>query len=182
MQIIDRDIYRKAFNLYLRKGIAIETSLQELLKKQEHPTTHYIWRTRGDDKVRSSHSDNNGKIFAWDNPPETGNPGEDYGCRCVAEHYIAGETEYAYQEIIPLEIDIIPSWTLLDFVKHFYFGKGNPVRLQQIGHLQGLVDYYFYKIYRDNRNTYERLNSQIIEQARKIRNGKFSYNFNNSYT
>ena len=54
---------------------------------QTHPTTHYIWRTRGDGKVRASHAVNNGRIFSWDNPPETGHPGEDYGCRCTAEPY-----------------------------------------------------------------------------------------------
>ena len=29
--------------------------------------------------------ENNSKVFAWDNPPPTGHPGEDYGCRCRAE-------------------------------------------------------------------------------------------------
>ncbi|TAE34399.1 MAG: hypothetical protein EAY65_02990 [Alphaproteobacteria bacterium] len=36
---VRRDIYRKAFNLYLRKGIPIERTLQELLKKEEYPLT-----------------------------------------------------------------------------------------------------------------------------------------------
>jgi hypothetical protein len=39
MQTIEKSIYRKAFNLYLRKGIPIERSLQELLKKDEPLTT-----------------------------------------------------------------------------------------------------------------------------------------------
>lgn len=69
-------LYRKAFTQYLRRGTAICISH----KAAEQPTTHYIWRTAGDDKVRSSHAANNGKIFSWDNPPETGHPGEDYGC------------------------------------------------------------------------------------------------------
>lgn len=84
--------------------------------------------------------------------------------------------------MFPLATDIIPLWNLIDFAKHFYFGKGKPVRLEKIGHLQGIVDYYFYKIYKDNYNTYDRVNSQIIEQARKIKNGQFSYDFNNGYT
>lgn len=45
----------------------------------------YIWRTAGDSKVRSSHAERDGKIFSWDNPPEGGHPGEDFGCRCTAE-------------------------------------------------------------------------------------------------
>lgn len=45
----------------------------------------YIWTTKLDDQVRPSHAANNGKIFSWDNPPSTGHPGEDYGCRCEAK-------------------------------------------------------------------------------------------------
>lgn len=45
----------------------------------------YVWRTKLDDKVRPSHAANHGKIFSWDNPPDTGHPGEDYGCRCEAK-------------------------------------------------------------------------------------------------
>lgn len=45
----------------------------------------YIWRTRGDSKVRSEHADRDGKVFDWDNPPEGGHPGEAPNCRCTAE-------------------------------------------------------------------------------------------------
>lgn len=45
----------------------------------------YIWRTTGDNKVRSSHAERDGKVFSWDLPPEGGHPGEDYNCRCRAE-------------------------------------------------------------------------------------------------
>ena len=62
--------YKKAFDAYMRNGIPIELSL-----KQSHPTTRYIWRTQGDGKVRPSHAANDGKIFAWDDPPPTGHPG-----------------------------------------------------------------------------------------------------------
>lgn len=37
--------------------------------------------------MRHSHAANEGKIFAWDNPPPTGHPGEEYNCRCTAEPY-----------------------------------------------------------------------------------------------
>lgn len=60
---IDPNLYRKAFQAYLYKGTPIEWSI-----KQERPTNHYIWRTRGDDKVRSEHAANNGRIFAWNDP------------------------------------------------------------------------------------------------------------------
>lgn len=45
----------------------------------------YIWRTRGDGKVRSTHADRNGKVFSWDSPPEGGHPGEAPNCRCTAQ-------------------------------------------------------------------------------------------------
>lgn len=46
----------------------------------------YIWRTSGDERVRDSHRNKNGKVFRWDNPPsDTGHPGQDIQCRCVAQ-------------------------------------------------------------------------------------------------
>jgi SPP1 gp7 family putative phage head morphogenesis protein len=48
----------------------------------------YQWQTAGDERVRETHAANDGKIFSWDDPPEeTGNPGEDINCRCVAIPY-----------------------------------------------------------------------------------------------
>ena len=49
----------------------------------------YMWSDSGDERVRRSHKELNGKIFRWDDPPtnsdgRTCHPGEDYGCRCVA--------------------------------------------------------------------------------------------------
>lgn len=82
---ISSPIYRKAFNAYLRYGISIEASLKAAANA--HPTPLYVWRTRGDEKVRSSHAANDGVIFAWDSPPPTGHPDEDFGCRCTAEPY-----------------------------------------------------------------------------------------------
>lgn len=45
----------------------------------------YIWSTSLDERVRESHAKKEGKEFRWDTPPsDTGHPGEDYQCRCVA--------------------------------------------------------------------------------------------------
>ena len=51
----------------------------------------YRWSTSHDERVRHDHHDLNGKIYSWDMPPVTNrktgarnNPGEDFGCRCVA--------------------------------------------------------------------------------------------------
>lgn len=81
-------IYRRAFEQYLRKGTPIEVYLKSVETTEYHSTPLYIWRTAGDDKVRPSHAANEGKVFAWDNPPPTGNPGDAGNCRCVAEPYI----------------------------------------------------------------------------------------------
>jgi SPP1 gp7 family putative phage head morphogenesis protein len=49
----------------------------------------YIWRTSGDERVRDDHRSKNGKIFRWDDPPkDTGHPGQDIQCRCVAQPII----------------------------------------------------------------------------------------------
>lgn len=113
MQNIEHPLYKKAFVQYLRKGTPIERTMQELLTKANHPTTHYIWRTQGDDKVRSSHAANNGKIFSWDNPPDTGNPSDDFGCRCWAEPY------YGF---IPYDPPIEPVYPELIFLPLLRFG------------------------------------------------------------
>ena len=47
--------------------------------------TKYTWSTSGDERVRESHAEKDGQVFEYANPPaDTGNPGHDYNCRCVA--------------------------------------------------------------------------------------------------
>lgn len=54
-------------------------------RHQELGIEEYTWQTSGDERVRDSHAAHDGKVFRWDDPPaDTGNPGEDYNCRCVA--------------------------------------------------------------------------------------------------
>lgn len=174
MQFMETRAYRDAFVQYLRKGVAIVCSLKAALT--EHPTTHYIWRTRSDNKVRASHAANNGKIFAWDNPPPTGNPGEDYNCRCTAEPYVQGETEFAYQSLTSVVNDHTPKWTDFDLTRHFYLGGGRGVSLSEIGHLQGVIRYYFFTL-----GKYNDLNAQIVSAARRHLGGEFAYDFEKSY-
>lgn len=51
--------------------------------------SRFTWSTSGDERVRSSHADLDGKEFSYDDPPVVNGrkvlPGEDYRCRCVAE-------------------------------------------------------------------------------------------------
>ena len=63
--------------------------LDDILVDDMHknPNDYYIWRTRQDNKVRGKHAEREGKIFNKHIPPEGGNPGEDYNCRCWAEPY-----------------------------------------------------------------------------------------------
>lgn len=46
----------------------------------------YRWQDSADNRVRTTHLANDGKIFSWDKPPfATGHPGQDVQCRCWAE-------------------------------------------------------------------------------------------------
>jgi SPP1 gp7 family putative phage head morphogenesis protein len=54
-------------------------------RNQQAGAQSYQWRTAEDERVRPTHAANDGKIFRWDQPPaETGHPGHDIQCRCVA--------------------------------------------------------------------------------------------------
>ena len=59
----------------------------------------YQWQTAGDGDVRPTHVSNSGKFFRWDNPPaETGNPGNDIQCRCVAIPVVLKEDRERLQQ------------------------------------------------------------------------------------
>ncbi len=111
MPTIDHTAYRHAFIRYLRKGTPIELSL----KAGERISTHYIWRTEGDDKVRSEHAANEGQIFAWDSPPATGHPGTAENCRCVAVPY--------YGLVRPDDPPLEPVYPELIFLPLVRFGR-----------------------------------------------------------
>lgn len=174
--IIHTPEYARAFNLYLRKGVPIELSLKAAA--QEHPTTQYIWRTRGDGKVRAAHAANNGRIFSWENPPATGHPGEDFNCRCTAEPYVRGESEYAYQIRTTAVHDSLPKWGKAEFVDHAV-RVGTDVTLSQTGHLLEVINHYAYVV--KEGGAFERVNKQVIDKAREVRNGDFIYQFSSSY-
>ncbi len=59
-------------------------SLNQIRQKQIG-VSRYEWATAGDNRVRERHAAHNGLTFAWDNPPvDTGHPGNEIQCRCVA--------------------------------------------------------------------------------------------------
>jgi len=87
---------QQAFEGYLRRGRVPDVQGRELepvggfsLKGlgDTHPTTHYTWRTAHDERVRDAHTANEGRIFAWNEPPTGGHPGHAHNCRCWAEPY-----------------------------------------------------------------------------------------------
>lgn len=58
-------------------------------RQQNLGVEEYVWRTSGDERVRDNHRSKNGKTFRWDKPPkDTGHPGQDIQCRCVAQPII----------------------------------------------------------------------------------------------
>jgi SPP1 gp7 family putative phage head morphogenesis protein len=67
----------------------------------------YIWHSQDDARVRPDHAANDGQIFNWDTPPPTGNPGEDYNCRCWAEPVIKDAIEPIYPIIDTISLVII---------------------------------------------------------------------------
>ena len=171
--IVDKlDIeYKHAFEAYMRFGTPIDLSL-----KQAPPTTHYIWRTRSDGNVRPNHAANDGRIFAWDTPPATGHPGEDYGCRCTAEPYAL-----LIEERIDIEFsgisDAFYTWNTLNFIQHYFTGEGKAVRVRDTGHLGAITREYRRIVIADP----TRLPSQIARNARTATDGFLSDIFDNTY-
>ncbi len=83
------------FNSYNPEHLKTQRIVQQGFKnlypdddRNKNPEKYYVWYTREDDKVRSSHAQRHGQVFSWKNPPEGGHPGQDYGCRCLAIEYI----------------------------------------------------------------------------------------------
>jgi len=166
--IVDRQIYQKAFQEYLRKGTPIMWSI-----KQERPTTHYIWRTRRDGKVRSVHAEREGQVFSWNDPPQGGNPGEDYNCRCNAERYLPETSEF--MDITLQNVSVGgAAWSSLDFAQHYYNGNGRGISVRETGHLSAIVDRYIAEVG-------VRLKNQIAGLARARRNGSITDTFYITY-
>jgi hypothetical protein len=132
-----------------------------------------------------SHRANDGRIFAWSAPPPTGHSGQDYNCRCTAEPYVIGETEFAYFTFTsPLDSGA-RRWGNPDFVLWYYFGRGQAVDLMEIGHLNEIAQRYAYEVgtegKKDGEGAFRRLADQIATEARKTGYGAFIHPFEGSY-
>lgn len=76
----------KRARLIARDQVAKLNAAVTETRQKKMGITNYFWRTSRDERVRKTHKDNEGKRFAWDNPPsKTGHPGSDVQCRCTAE-------------------------------------------------------------------------------------------------
>lgn len=53
-------------------------------RQQELGIDTFIWRTMGDERVRDTHQEYNGKTYKWGEAPD-GGPGEAIQCRCWAQ-------------------------------------------------------------------------------------------------
>lgn len=81
---------RKAAWLAKQETSLFTAKFREVRAKEVGSQT-YVWHSLCDGKVRDDHAALDGKTFYWDQPPvvdsrsgRRANPGEDYGCRCIA--------------------------------------------------------------------------------------------------
>jgi SPP1 gp7 family putative phage head morphogenesis protein len=79
------------------------------LRQTELGLEQYTWRGVLDDRERESHRENEGQVFSWNKPPsQTGHPGQDYQCRCIAEPVLTGLMMEAEPEPVTLPPIITP--------------------------------------------------------------------------
>ena len=76
---------REAMEQHLLRGFS---ALINELRQRGLGIRQYVWRSRDDGKVRSSHAHYDDQVFSWDDPPEGGHPGQAFNCRCYAEPYV----------------------------------------------------------------------------------------------
>ncbi|MEM9764711.1 MAG: phage minor head protein [Pseudomonadota bacterium] len=58
--------------------------------------TEYVWRTRGDHKVREDHQPRDAQVFDWDHRHRDGHPGDAPNCRCIAEPVLPDVSDEPY--------------------------------------------------------------------------------------
>ena len=82
--------YNKA-KFLAKQETSLMVSKYRQIRYEEVGVRKYMWSTSRDSRVRHDHRELQGKIFDFNQPPVTdrhtmarNNPGEDYGCRCVA--------------------------------------------------------------------------------------------------
>ena len=75
------------------------------LRQEDLGVERYVWRSRDDDRVRSSHAENDDQVFRWDSPPSGGHPGQAPNCRCYAEPVPPGTVPNVILVDVPAILD-----------------------------------------------------------------------------
>ena len=90
-KIIERNfsVSKKKAKFLARQETALMMSTFQENRFKDAGVTKYRWSTSKDSRVRDLHEDLDGKIFTWneaviDEHGNRGNPGEAFGCRCIA--------------------------------------------------------------------------------------------------
>lgn len=93
-EIRDQLVARTGMTLKRAEFIATDqlgTIFGQLTAKrhQDMGVDKFTWSTSGDERVRDTHAELDGKVFSYTDPPTVNGrkvlPGEDFRCRCVAE-------------------------------------------------------------------------------------------------
>jgi hypothetical protein len=106
--VTERDLYnprervQRAENAEVRLSRRTVTATQGTTAKDVQTSmgiTGYLWVSQRDGRVRPTHvqfdrASRGGKVWSWATGTPEGNPGDPYGCRCVAVPVINGETPF----------------------------------------------------------------------------------------
>lgn len=85
---LNKSTYSRA-KLIARDQTAKVNSVLSVKRAENLGIEEFVWRTAGDERVRPDHASKNGKVFRYDDPPkDTGLPGHDIQCRCIAQPII----------------------------------------------------------------------------------------------
>lgn len=77
-------VSRSRANLIARNEVGNAASYAQRESQLEAGSTHYVWRSAQDSRVRDLHAQYDGQVFAWDDDFEDSPPGSAVLCRCVA--------------------------------------------------------------------------------------------------
>lgn len=79
------DVTDNRARLIARDQVQKLNSELTMFRQREAGVDEYTWSTSLDEKVRPTHAAKEGLTFKWNAPPaDTGHPGSDINCRCVA--------------------------------------------------------------------------------------------------
>lgn len=84
------DVTENKARALARDQIGTLTGQLAQARHRELGITGYYWVSRRDGRVRDAHivldmRSQRGEVFQYDNPPKEGNPGDAWGCRCMAK-------------------------------------------------------------------------------------------------